>query len=291
LETDKKCGKALPSSDMDGPLLSADGLEFAYGRKTVLRDLNLRVEAGEIVLLLGLNGAGKSTALSLLAGERPPRGGQVRVLGLDPRRALARRRLWLLKEVASPASHLSGAESVRFYLDLYARSGARGPVIDRCLARVGLAGAARQRARTYSKGMARRLELACLLATDPDVWLLDEPQSGLDPRGMRLLREILLEARDRGRGLVVASHALSDVPTLADRVLVLGQGETTFLGTREELMEKVGARGFVAHSRGAAFDNALAELAREHGVALDGPVVPSGPLEELLFREDDGGTP
>ncbi|MAG58178.1 MAG: copper ABC transporter ATP-binding protein [Planctomycetes bacterium] len=277
-------GANAESGSAGAELVAAHGLEFAYGRKSALLDFDLQVARGEILLLIGLNGAGKSTALSLLAGERKPRQGQVRVLGHDPRKARARRHLWLLKEVACPAPHLSAVESVRFHLDLYGRGGPWREKVTSCLEHVGLGDAARQRASTYSKGMARRLEIACLLATDPDVWLLDEPQAGLDPKGMRLLREVCTEARDRGRGLVIASHALGDIPALADRVLVLRDGRTVFNGDRDALMAKVGARGWIVEDGGDEFDAALRDLAKQHRVGLSGPAVPAGPLEDLLFR-------
>lgn len=275
---------------MEAPVVAASGVGFAYGRNTALEGFDLDLPSSRITLLLGLNGAGKSTALGLLAGRLKPREGRVRIGGADPRRAAARRKLWLLEEVAAPAPHLTAREAVRFHLDLYARQGSRKAVAAEVLQRVGLADVAKKRAGTFSKGMRRRLELGCLLAVDPDVWLLDEPQTGLDPRGLRLLKELCLEAKDRGRSLVIASHALADVPALADDVHILRAGRTAFSGTREALLAKIGARGFVVSGDATTFDAALVDLAREHGVEIDGPDVPSAQLEDLLFREEDPGS-
>ena len=137
-----------------------------------------------------------------------------------------------------------------------------------------------------SKGMQRRLELAALVAADPEVWLLDEPQAGLDPQGLRLLREICCEARERGRALVISSHALGDVPALADRVIVLDQGGIRFAGDRQALLRTVGAAGYVVHGADDTLEDALRELVTRHGGRLEGPDVPATRLEALLFRED-----
>jgi len=272
---------------MSNRIVAADAVGFAYGRKTALEDFDLTLGAGTIALLLGLNGAGKSTALGLLCGRLKAREGRLRIQGGDPRRARTRRHLWMLEEVPAPAPHLSAIESVRFHLDLYGRPRMPRNALDAILERVGLAEVASKRARTFSKGMRRRLELGCLLAVDPQVWLLDEPQSGLDPRGLRLLKDVCRDARDRGRAIVMASHALSDVPELADQVVILRRGKTAFTGTRTELLAKVGARGYVIGDGGDGFDEALVELAREHGVSMEGPNVPAAPLEALLFREEE----
>ncbi|MEE2713675.1 MAG: ABC transporter ATP-binding protein [Planctomycetota bacterium] len=272
---------------METPVVAAAGLGFAYGRTTALEGFNLDVASGRITLLLGLNGAGKSTALALLSGKLRPREGRIRIAGSDPRRASARRRLWLLEEVAAPPPHLTAREAVGFHLDLYGRTGSRKDAIVAALDRVGLTAVAKKRAGTFSKGMRRRLELGCLLAVDPEVWLLDEPQTGLDPRGLRLLKDLCLEARGRGRSLVIASHALADVPALADDVHILRGGRTAFSGTRDGLLAEVGARSFVVSGNKDTFDQALRELASAHGVTLDGPQVPHEQLEELLFREED----
>lgn len=272
-------------------IVAATGLGFAYGRKTALEGLDLALERGRIVLLLGLNGAGKSTALGLLCGRLKPREGRVRIDGKDPRRAAARRQLWMLEEVAAPAPHLTALESVRFHLDLYGRPRPSRSAIKEILERVGLGDVTGKRARTFSKGMRRRLELGCLLAVDPSVWLLDEPQTGLDPRGLRLLKDMCREARDRGRTVVMASHALSDVPELADEVVILRRGRTAFSGSRSELLDRIGAASYVMKEGEPAFHDALRELAARHGVSMEGPEVPAAPLEALLFREDDEGEP
>ncbi len=272
---------------METPQVSALDAGFSYGRHVALRDFTLQAGPGKVVLLLGLNGAGKSTALSILSGKVRPRLGQVRICGGDPRRASVRRHLWLLEEVASPAVHLTARESVAFYLDLYGKPGSRKAIIEEVLTTVGLMDRSRKRAATFSKGMRRRLELACLAAVDPPVWLLDEPQTGLDPQGLRLLKELCLAARQRGRTIIMASHALSDVPALADEVHILKDGTTVFTGDRDGLMAKIRSRGYVVSGEDRGFEVAMRAAAADHGVHVDGPSVPTDPLEALLFQEEE----
>jgi ABC-type multidrug transport system ATPase subunit len=235
---------------------------------------------------VGLNGAGKSTALSVLAGERTPSEGSVRILGKDPRKPAARRHLFLLSEEPLPPTHLTPIEAVRFHRELYGRPRFSESEVRALLRPAGLEPVAKKRIATFSRGMQRRLELACLSAADPEVWLLDEPQTGLDPSGLRFLRELCQDARRRSRGLVIASHALADIPALADEVVVLKQGRTVIAGTRDELLARVGARSFVVRGGDGTLDEEIRALARRLGAMVDGPEVPSGPIEEFLFREE-----
>lgn len=264
-------------------VLEVSGLAHRYGRHLALDGFDLLVPERRIVLLLGLNGAGKSTALRLMAGEEKAREGRVRVRGGDPTRPKNRIHLLHLPEVAAPPEHLTASETLTLHLHLWDRPAPRDRVRE-LLERVGLLEVAGRRVGTFSKGMRRRLELACVLGVDADLWLLDEPQAGLDPSGLRLLRELCLEARDRGRALVIASHALGDVPALADRVVVLERGRTRFDGTREELIARLDARGYVLRGGDAAADEALAQTAVAHGGQLSGPDVPPAVLEDLLFE-------
>jgi ABC-type multidrug transport system ATPase subunit len=268
---------------MDPLLLEAHDVEFAHGRRTVLQDFTLLLPQGRIALLIGLNGAGKTTALNLLAGCLRPRSGSVRLRGENPARPACRRNLFFIEEVSAPASHLRADETVRLHVDLYGRRGSRRGIVEATLDRVGLAPRTKALVRTFSKGMRRRLELACLLAVDPDLWILDEPQAGLDPHGLRLLRELCLEAAARGRGLVMATHALGDVPTLADIVILLRQGRTMFSGDRDQLRESVGAASYVARGGDPAFEADLRALALRHGVSLEGPELPTAAIEDHLF--------
>jgi len=268
---------------MDAPLLEASGLGYSF-RQPVLEGFDLEVGRGEIVVLLGLNGAGKTTALRLLSGQRRPQEGRVRVGGGDPRRASVRRGLFFLPEVSELPEHLSAREVLRFHARLFGKARPRRSEVDRLLDRVGLSHVSGKRATTFSKGMQRRLELGALLAVDPPLWILDEPRSGLDPEGLELLRDLCREARERGRAVVMSTHALRDVRDLADAVVVLEGGRTRFAGSRAGLAERVGAAEFVLEGGGHGAEEALRAAAAGAGAELRGPYLPVEALERELFR-------
>ena len=272
---------------MEGALLSAVGLGFSY-EKPVLSGFDLDAQPGSITVLVGLNGAGKTTALRLLSGQLTPESGRVRVNGQDPRRAAARRGLFYLPEVSDLPTHLSAREVVTFYLDLYGCPRMSRPSLTEILGSFGLGNVTKARVTTFSKGMRRRLELACLATVDPGVWLLDEPQAGLDPEGLRLLRGLCSEARERGRAVVMATHALVDVKALADHVMLLERGDVVFAGDRAALLERAGAREFVVTGGDDGLDQALVELAEGRGAQVDGPQVAVAALEQLFFSKDAG---
>ncbi len=270
-----------------GPAIDAHGLGFAFRKKTILRDLSLEVAAGEAVVLLGSNGAGKTTLLRILAGEVGPDDGTVRVLGGDPTRPSVRRAMTFMREQPLLADFLSVTESIRFHAAMYDRKAPTGKALDDLLDRFGLREAAKKWTAKLSKGMKRRLELLQAVVVDAPVWLLDEPGSGLDPDGLRLFREIVREARDRGRAVLFSSHALADTVLAADRTLILRQGTLAFAGDRAALMARVGAQALVFNGAGDDLVTAVRQLAESRGVRVDGPEVPLELLEKMLID----GTP
>lgn len=264
--------------------VQALGVSFSY-RKPVLSDVDLTLRDGETALLLGQNGAGKSTLLRLLAGETRPDSGAVRICGRDPRRARTRARLFFLREEACPPQHLSALETIRYFRGLYGRERWSTAKCLEILERFGLAEVAKVRASAFSKGMQRRLELAALLAVDPDVWLLDEPQAGLDPGGLRILREVVREAPTRGRTLVMATHALTDVLSHAASLLVLTKGRVTFRGTSQDLLRSMTSRAYTVEGANDDFDALIRAFVASMGLSVSGPEIPMTALEEALFKE------
>ncbi len=272
---------------MELPLIDAHGLGFSYG-KPVLEEFSLIVAPGRIVVVLGTNGAGKTTALSLLAGERRPARGTVTICGRVQTSAFARRRLFHLRETAMPPFHLSPLESLGFHRALYGLPRLPRPAVAAILAETGLEAHAKRRIQTLSKGLRRRAELAALLAVDPEVWLLDEPASGLDPLGLGMLRAMLDAARRRGRAVVLASHALRDAATIADALVVLRNGRTRYSGDRKTLLATLGARSYVVEGGDAGTDAALAAAAAQSGASLLGPELPESAIAKLLAEGVDG---
>ena len=211
------------------PLLVAHELCYGPAQRPRLDRLDLQVEAGDRLGLLGVNGAGKSTLLQLLAGCLAPRTGEVRVLGqrLDQAKARVRRHIGFLPQRVPLYPELSVTENLHWAGVL---RGMRGPAlaaaIDRTLARLDLGPVARRLAGRLSAGMAQRLGLAQAVLHEPDILILDEPTAGLDPLQTEQIRGLLGElAADHS--LVLATHLLDDVQRLCDRVILLDAGRKT----------------------------------------------------------------
>lgn len=207
--------------------LEARDLSRKFGRSWALRGFDVSLSAGSVVGLVGANGSGKSTALSLLAGTLRPTQGQVFAFGhaLDahPDPAGVRRRIALLGHRLGLYGDLSGLENLRWIAALYGldRSGER---LTKILDRAGLARAAHRPVRGYSRGMLQRLGLARVLVQEAQVWLLDEPGTGLDEAGIALLVALLAEGKERGVAVCVVTHQLGALGEVVDTVHRLDRG-------------------------------------------------------------------
>jgi ABC-2 type transport system ATP-binding protein len=213
-----------------GPALETSGLTKRYGDADVVKDLDLRVERGELYGFLGPNGAGKTTTIRMALGLIHPTSGDVRLLGRsvkEPSRSASLRRTGAMIEEPSFYRFLSGRKN----LDVFARAGRdrvdvrhRLGRIDEVLERVGLRDAAGKRVKAYSQGMRQRLGIALALLGGPEILVLDEPTNGLDPSGMREIRELLRSLAHDGTTVFVSSHLLGEVEAVCDRVGVLAHG-------------------------------------------------------------------
>jgi heme exporter protein A len=211
----------------DGRVVDAERLGKAYGRSIVLRDLTLSVAAGESVAIFGPNGAGKSTTLRLLAGLTAPTSGSLRLLGADGTSADVRRRVGLVAHQSFLYPDLTARENLLFYARMYGLDDAAGRV-DAWLERVVLVDVGDRPVRLFSRGMEQRLALARALIHDPELVLLDEPWSGLDAAAADWLGELLLELRDRGRTIVLATHDFERGLAVATRVLIVHRGSVAW---------------------------------------------------------------
>jgi ABC-2 type transport system ATP-binding protein len=196
-----------------------------------LDHLSLEISFGDVFGLLGPNGAGKSTALKLLLNLIWPTSGRVVVLGEPPGSVAARRRLGFLPENPTFYNHLTAEELLVYFAGLF---GCRGETARRrassLLDQVGLGADRRRPLRQFSKGMLQRVGLAQALVNDPELVILDEPMSGLDPIGRREVRELILHLRDAGRTIVFSSHVLTDAELLCSRVGILAEGRLVASG-------------------------------------------------------------
>ncbi|MEO8483799.1 MAG: ABC transporter ATP-binding protein [Acidobacteriota bacterium] len=201
-----------------------------------LDGLTLEIAAGGVYGLLGPNGAGKSTTLKLLLDLLRPSAGQAEVLGRPAGDTRARQRLGFLPENPTFYDHLTAEELLRYFSGLFGLTGSEARRrAAHALDRVGLGADRRRPIRQYSKGMVQRVGLAQALVNDPELIVLDEPMSGLDPVGRREVRELILELRDEGRTILFSSHILSDAELLCTAVGILNRGRLVASGPLHEL--------------------------------------------------------
>ena len=202
-----------------------------------LEGLDLDVEPGESFGFIGPNGAGKTTAIKILMGLQSATAGEASILGQDHRDPECRRKVGFLPERPYFYQYLTANEFLRFYGSLF---DLRGDELTRrigvLLERVGLARFADVKLGSYSKGMLQRAGVAQALINEPDLVVMDEPMSGLDPMGRALIRDLILEERERGRTVFFSSHILADVEVICDRIAIVVKGELRGCGTIDELV-------------------------------------------------------
>ena len=215
-------------------VIETENLTKEFGDLTAVDGLDLSVERGEIYGFLGPNGAGKSTTINMLLDLIRRSSGSVSVLGHDPQGEAKeiRQRTGVLPEGGELYDRLTGSE----HLHWIARSKGVSVDVEETLARVGLSPSDGDRpVGDYSKGMAQRLAFGMSLIGDPDLLVLDEPSSGLDPTGMQEMREIIREEADAGRTVFFSSHILGQVEAVCDRVGIMNEGRLVAEGTLDEL--------------------------------------------------------
>ncbi len=203
-----------------------------------LTDLNLHINAGEIFGYLGPNGSGKTTTIKMLLGLLFPTSGDIEIMGMkDISSAKVKRKIGYLPEGAYYPDFLKGEEILRFYGKLYGLGGkSLEKRIDEVLDKVGMTHARKRLLRSYSKGMRQRIGLAQALISDPQLLILDEPTTGLDPIARKEIRDILADLRNTGKTLMISSHELLEVEMISDRIGILFEGVLQTQGTIQELL-------------------------------------------------------
>ena len=294
-------------------MIEVDRLTKRFGSTLAVDDLSFSVAPGTVTGFLGPNGAGKSTTLRAILGLVRPTSGRTTVLGV-PYGSLDRlpERVGAVLETFDAHPGRSGRSHLRV---LATAGGLPRSRVDEVLDLVELTGAARRRAKGYSLGMRQRLGLAAALLGDPEVLVLDEPANGLDPQGIRWLRDLVRSLAGEGRTVLISSHVLAEIAQTVDEVVIIHRGRLVRHATMGEveamaagearvrtpdqakLASVLSAAGFESRSIGdgnlavAAPPERVGELAAAHGIVLHELTAERATLEEvfLSLTESDGG--
>ncbi|HWR22964.1 MAG TPA: ABC transporter ATP-binding protein [Feifaniaceae bacterium] len=221
--------------------IRVDNLKKSYGDHTVLKGLTFDVLKGEVFAVLGVNGAGKTTALECIESLRKHDGGSIAVNG----------RTGIQLQSASLPAHIRAMEAVR----LFAKWN-KANIDHSMLAALGIGELAKKQYAELSTGQKRRLHLALALIGDPDIVFLDEPTAGLDVEGRLSLHEEIRKLKAQGKTIILASHDMAEVESLSDRIAILNGGDIVFLGTVAELTAKISKR-YTLHIRTEQGDEAF----------------------------------
>jgi ABC-2 type transport system ATP-binding protein len=259
-------------------MIEAHGLTKRLGGNVVVDDVSFRCEPGTVTGFLGPNGAGKTTTMRMLCSLLDPDAGSAAVLG-GAYRELPNpgRRVGILLDAAAQHGGRRGREALAVSAQMM---GVEERRVDELLDLVGLErSAARKRVREYSLGMRQRLGIAHALLGDPEVMILDEPANGLDPEGMRWMRDLLRDFADRGGTVLLSSHLLYEVEATADRMVIIGGGKIVAQGSRAELL--AGSGTLVRASDEAALAAALIAAGLEARAGSDGGFLVDAEPEEV----------
>ena len=260
---------------------------------TALDNLNLTIERGEVFGLLGPNGSGKSTTIKLLLGLIFPTEGTAHVLGEPAGNTVINQRIGFLPEESYLYKFLNGEETLHFYGRLFKMDrrtlNRRVPEL---LDIVGLDAKSRKRKlREYSKGMARRIGLAQALINDPELILLDEPTTGLDPIGTREMKDLIVSLRDQGKTVILCSHLLADVQDVCNRITILFKGKMQTLGEVRDLLQVRDVTQIEARGLNREQIEEVRQFMSRMGAGNAAITHPTTTLEDLFIRIVRDNTP
>ncbi|HID21917.1 MAG TPA: ABC transporter ATP-binding protein, partial [Planctomycetaceae bacterium] len=240
---------------------------------------------GEVFGLLGPNGSGKTTTIKLLLGLLFPTEGEITILGRSASDVTKNERIGYLPEESYLYRFLNAEETLDFYGRLFDMPEAvRRQRTHELIQMVGLEHARRRQLKEYSKGMTRRIGLAQALINDPDLVLLDEPTTGLDPLGTRDMKDLILKLRDQGKTVVMCSHLLADVQDVCDRIAILYEGELKELGRVDDLLKEQGQTQLLTTRLNDEAIKDIEEVLKRHGAQLLSVDHPTNSLEDLFLK-------
>lgn len=222
-------------------MMTINKLNKKFNQKEILKDLSFDINQGEILCFLGPNGAGKSTTINILSGVLPYDSGEVKFFGVDTNKNKGnyQSQLGIVPQEIALYEDLSAEENVRFFASLY---GLRGEnlkeSVKRALKRVGLLERKKDKPKAFSGGMKRRLNIACAIAHEPKLLIMDEPTVGIDPQSRNHILESIKEMKQQGMTILYSTHYMEEVEQIADRLLILDLGQKIVEGPIEEIKQK-----------------------------------------------------
>jgi len=274
----------------DGAVVETEKLSKIFtnfwGKRTVraVHHLTMQIKPGEIFGLLGPNGSGKTTTVKMLLGLLFPTFGSAKVLGYPPGSVKANSRIGFLPEESYLYRFLTAEETLDFYGRLFnIGRRERKRRSQELIEMVGLQKARKRKLREYSKGMSRRIGFAQALINDPELIILDEPTTGLDPIGTRQMKDLMIKLRGEGKTILLCSHLLADVQDVCDRITILYNGEMKVIGPMKELLSVREVTQIKARKLSEETRKKLAELIKGEGelISIENP---TATLEELFLR-------
>lgn len=228
-------------------MVKLDNLSKSYDGKTLAVDgLNLEVKEGEIFGLIGHNGAGKTTALKMLTGILPPDSGKVEICGIDlEKKPLnAKMKFGYVPDSPDIFLKLKGLEYLNLMADIYGVSPSeRAERINSMASTFEISDVLKSSIQSYSHGMRQKVVLMGALLHDPQVWILDEPMTGLDPKASFILKEMMRKHADKGSAVIFSTHVLEVAEKICDRLAILNKGKIIFCGTMQDLRDTVQSDG------------------------------------------------
>ncbi len=252
---------------------------------SAVQSLDLNIRSGEVYGLLGPNGSGKSTTLKMILGLLYPTRGRVTVFGASPSDVRTKARIGFLPEESYLYPFLDANETLDYYGRLFGQPRKeRKRRIGMLLDMVGLTGSAYRRIGEYSKGMQRRIGMAQALINDPDLLILDEPTSGMDPLAARQFKDLITELSRRGKTLILSSHLLADTEDVCDRVGILFAGQLRTEGTLEDLLSQASLTQIVTERLDDATRNAVRRVLDKSDTQVISIESPKDKLEALFLR-------
>ena len=274
------------------PVIQTAGLSKTFkdfwrrARVHAVRNLDIEIRRGEVFGLLGPNGSGKSTAIKMILGLLYPTRGRIAVFGRPPTDVAIKSRIGFLPEESYLYRFLNAGETLDYFARLFRQHGTmRRDRIEKLLDMVGLRHEARRRVGEYSKGMARRIGLAQALINDPDLLILDEPTSGMDPIGTRQIKDLIRELARKGKTILLSSHLLADVEDVCDHVSILYGGQQRAAGDIRQLLGQRDRTQIITERLSEATIERIRDLlASVESKQILSVTTPSDRLETLFLR-------